>query len=59
MKIVFIGCVKSKEDHKCEAKDLYISPLFEKSFAYANQLIEGGVKYLYFQQNITSFHSIK
>ena len=44
MKIVFIGCVKSKEDHKCEAKDLYISPLFEKSFAYANQLIEGGGK---------------
>lgn len=38
MKIVFIGCVKSKEDHRCQAKDLYISPLFEKSFFYAQQL---------------------
>lgn len=40
MKVVFIGCVKTKEDHKCEAQDLYISPLFEKSFAYAKQLTE-------------------
>lgn len=38
MKVVFIGCVKSKEDHRCEAQDMYISPLFEKSFAYAQQL---------------------
>lgn len=38
MRIVFIGCVKSKEDHRCEAQDMYISPLFEKSFAYAQQL---------------------
>lgn len=44
MKIVFIGCVKTKEDHRCEAQDLYISPLFEKSFAYATQLTSGGGK---------------
>lgn len=40
--IVFIGCVKTKEDHRCEAQDLYISPLFEKSFAYAQQLTSNG-----------------
>lgn len=40
--VVFIGCVKTKEDHRCEAQDLYISPLFEKSFAYAKQLTSNG-----------------
>lgn len=32
---VFLSCVSEKEDYKCAAKDLYISPLFEKSYAYA------------------------
>ena len=35
---VFLSCVSEKEDHKCAAKDLYISPLFQKSYAYAQQL---------------------
>lgn len=35
---VFLSCVSEKEDHKCAAKDLYISPLFQKSYAYAQKL---------------------
>ena len=36
--IVFLSCVAEKNDHRCAAKDLYISPLFQKSYAYAQQL---------------------
>lgn len=36
--IVFLSCVSEKNDHKCAAKDLYISPLFQKSYAYAQKL---------------------
>lgn len=35
---VFLSCVSEKEDYKCQAKDLYISPLFQKSYAYAQKL---------------------
>lgn len=35
---IFLSCVSEKEDHKCAAKDLYISPLFQKSYAYAQKL---------------------
>ena len=36
--IVLISCVSKKQSHKCMAKDLYISSLFKKSWAYANKL---------------------
>lgn len=36
--IVLISCVSKKQSHKCMAKDLYISSLFKKSWAYANIL---------------------
>lgn len=35
---VFLSCVSEKADHRCQAKDLYISPLFQKSYAYAQKL---------------------
>ena len=37
-KIVLIACVAKKLDKKAKAKDLYISPLFTNSLAYAQAL---------------------
>ena len=34
-KIVLISCVKKKRDGRHKAEDLYISPFFKKSMAYA------------------------
>src|ERR1035437_8728561 len=36
--IVLIACVSKKGDKKAKAKDLYISPLFNNSLAYAYSL---------------------
>lgn len=36
--IVLISCVSKKQSQECMAKDLYISSLFKKSWAYANKL---------------------
>ena len=36
--IIFISCVKLKQNKKCKAEDLYISSLFKKSLAYAKKL---------------------
>ena len=38
MKIVLISCVSKKLSHPAQAKDLYCSPLFKYSLAYAKQL---------------------
>lgn len=35
---VFISCVSEKDTKRCKAKDLYISPLFQKAYAYAQSL---------------------
>lgn len=37
-KNVFLSCVSEKADHKCKAEELYLSPLFQKSLAYARTL---------------------
>lgn len=38
MKIVsLISCVKTKNKHICEAKDMYISPLFRYMYRYAKK----------------------
>lgn len=37
-RIVLISCVSQKQDKACKAKDLYVSALFKKCWAYANQL---------------------
>ena len=37
-KIVLISCVSKKLPYKAQAKQLYISPLFKKNLAYAQQL---------------------
>jgi len=36
--IVLISCTKEKQDRKCKAEDLYISPLFRKNLSYAKSL---------------------
>lgn len=36
--IVLITCVKKKLDRKCRAENLYVSPFFKKSLAYAKSL---------------------
>jgi hypothetical protein len=36
--IILISCVSKKGNYKTKAKDLYVSPLFEKSLAYGNKL---------------------
>lgn len=38
MKIVLVSCVKSKAETPTKAKELYISPLFKKNWAYAEAL---------------------
>ena len=38
MKIALIACCKSKAAHRCPARDLYISPLFKGSYAFAKKL---------------------
>lgn len=38
MKIALIGCVKKKADKPCEAKDMYISPLFKGCYRLAKKL---------------------
>jgi hypothetical protein len=37
-KIVLIACSKHKADHSCKASELYSSPLFKLSLAYAHKL---------------------
>lgn len=37
-RVVLISCAKSKLNHPAKARDLYISPQFQKSFTYANIL---------------------
>lgn len=36
--VVFISCVKSKQNKRCRAEELYISDLFTKELAYAKSL---------------------
>ena len=36
--IIFIGCVKAKQNKRCKAEELYISPLFKMSLQYAKKL---------------------
>lgn len=38
MKIALISCVSKKNTYACPAKDLYISPLFKASYAYAKKI---------------------
>lgn len=35
---VFISCAAEKNDKRCKAKDMYISDLFKKAYAYAKSL---------------------
>lgn len=35
--IILIACVSKKGENRAKAKDLYISPLFKSSFAYAKR----------------------
>lgn len=35
--IGLISCVKSKANKRCEAKDMYVSPLFKYMYAYAKK----------------------
>jgi hypothetical protein len=43
VKIVLIQCVKKKLNHKATARDLYISPLFKLSLAYAKKLMPDNI----------------
>jgi hypothetical protein len=36
--IVLVSCVKSKQDQRCRAGDMYTSALFQKMMAYAQSL---------------------
>jgi len=37
LKVFLISCVRKKRTYSCKAKDLYTSPLFIKSYKYAEQ----------------------
>jgi len=36
--IVLRSCVKSKRSYRCKAAEMYTSPLFQKTMAYAQRL---------------------
>lgn len=38
--IIFISCVKNKNDHPCDARDMYVSDLFKKSLVYATKMTD-------------------
>ena len=35
--VALIGCVKTKANRRCKARDMYLSPLFRLSYKYAKQ----------------------
>ena len=37
-RVVLIACCSKKQNIRCKAKDMYISPLFKYSYKYASQL---------------------
>lgn len=39
--IGLISCVKGKANKRCEAKDMYVSPLFKYMYAYAKKMQRG------------------
>jgi hypothetical protein len=41
--IGLISCVKSKANKRCEAKDMYVSPLFKYMYAYAKKKMQRGI----------------
>lgn len=44
--IVFISCVKNKNEYPCTARDMYVSDLFKKSLSYAESLTESSNIYI-------------
>ena len=44
--IIFLSCVKNKNEYPCTARDMYISDLFKKSLTYAEQLSESATVYI-------------
>lgn len=47
--IGLISCVKSKANKRCEAKDMYVSPLFKYMYAYAKK---DAKRYIYYPLNM-------
>lgn len=45
--IVLLSCVKSKRSHRCEAANMYTSPLFHKMMTYAQTLKPKSIFILY------------
>ena len=43
--IGLISCVKSKANKRCEAKDMYISPLFKYMYAYVKKRCKEALAY--------------
>lgn len=44
--IIFISCVKNKNEYPCAARNMYVSDLFKKSLSYAEQLFESATVYI-------------
>lgn len=44
--IVFLSCVKNKRNSPCAAREMYISDLFKKSLAYAEQSLDSATIYI-------------
>ena len=44
--IVFISCVKNKNDYPCAARDMYVSDLFKKSLTYSELVTESSNIYI-------------
>ncbi len=55
-KIILVGCVATKQEIPCAAKDMYISPLFKKRRAYAEQEVKNGNAASWFI--VSSLHTI-
>lgn len=57
-KIVLLSCVATKLDHAAPAKELYISPLFKKSLAYAESLKPDDITILSAQYYVLSLDKV-
>lgn len=57
-KVILLSCVSKKANEKAKAKDLYLSPLFKKSLAYAYKLKPDAIYILSAKHHLLELDSV-
>lgn len=57
-KVILLSCVSKKVNEKAKAKDLYLSPLFKKSLAYAYKLKPDAIYILSAKHHLLELDSV-